>query len=212
MITFLDIETIPANQDKFSQLNKIYRRKRQETSFNSFHRSTSLNGNWGQIICIGLALDTNRAQICTGSEQEILVNFWQLIKDSRLLVGHNIIGFDLPFIFKRSVVNNIEPTLKIDLKNKSSIFDTMREWDGWSNSYTGLDQLASILGFKSSKNGIDGSKVWQYHQAGRDEEIYNYCLADVELTRKIYYRLTFNQDLEKVQDYYLEPNQTMQFK
>lgn len=211
MIAFLDIETIPANQQKKKILTEVYKRKNRDISFERFCRSTSLNGNWGQIICIGVALDEGRPQICTGTEEEILTQFWALVQNAQKLVGHNVLNFDLPFIFKRSVINNVKPTLNLKLKSEDRVYDTMREWDGWTRSFTGLDQLAKILGFKSSKNQIDGSKVWYFYRQGRLETIYNYCLADVELTRKIYYRLTFDDKLEDTTDHYLELNQVMEF-
>ncbi|MEK7184045.1 MAG: ribonuclease H-like domain-containing protein, partial [Patescibacteria group bacterium] len=108
-------------------------------------------------------------------------------------VGHNALDFDLPFIYKRSIVHSVKPSLQLSFEKFqiSPIFDTMRVWDQWSTPATGLDQLARILGLESSKQGIDGSQVYDYYLAGRTDEIYSYCKRDVELTRAIHRRLVF---------------------
>ena len=105
--------------------------------------------------------------------------------------------FDLRFIFKRSIVNGIKPVskhLNLSFARYKSfpIFDTMREWEKWSNSYISLDTLAKVLGLESSKDGgIDGSQVYDFYLAGKHDEIYEYCKRDVELTRKVYRRMRF---------------------
>jgi predicted PolB exonuclease-like 3'-5' exonuclease len=43
--------------------------------------------------------------------------------------------------------------------------------------------------------GIDGSSIYDRFCAGCHQEIADYCMRDVELTREIYYRLTFEQDV-----------------
>ena len=156
-------------------------------------RSTSLSGNWGRILCIGLAFDDQPAQIIHGEEKIILEKFWDLVKNSKLFVGHNALDFDLPFIWKRSVMHNVRPSVALTFERyqTSPIFDTMRIWDQWGTPSTGLDQLARILGLESSKQGIDGSQIHDFFLANRLDEIYDYCKRDVELTRKVYYRLVF---------------------
>ena len=68
----------------------------------------------------------------------------------------------------------------------------MREWSKWESHNISLDTLAKALGLKSSKDGaINGSNVAKAYEEGRLKEIYDYCERDVELTRKIYNRLTF---------------------
>lgn len=195
MIAFLDIETLPASPELESQLQEVYERRRsnRSTSFGDFVRGTSLSGNWGRILCIGIALDDQPVDILTGDEPSILTAFWQLVAHQQLFVGHNALDFDLPFIWKRSVVHGIRPSVQLTFQRyqTSPIFDTMRIWDQWGTPSTGLDQLARILGLESSKQGIDGSQVHDYYLANRLDEIYDYCKRDVELTRNVYHRLTF---------------------
>ena len=133
-----------------------------------------------------------------GNEQEeaqALRDFLALISDFDLdcdeIVGHNIIGFDLPFIYQRCLVNNIpaRPPINLSEYNVRGVFDTMRGWWLGSRNRVGLDDIAWALGIESSKTGeVEGSKVFDLYQAGRLAEIREYNLNDVRVTRKVYER------------------------
>jgi hypothetical protein len=134
-----------------------------------------------------------------GKEQEeaqALRDFLALMSDFNsecdLLVGHNIISFDLPFIFQRCLVNNIAVKPFIDLSEfrVQGVYDTMRGWWLGGRNRVGLDDLAWALGIESSKTGeVEGSKVFELYQAGRLAEIREYNLNDVRVTRKVYERM-----------------------
>ncbi len=192
---FFDIETLPAPAELEATLHDLYAAKPGKSrTFDEYLRGTSLSGNWGRILCLGVGLDKGAVQVLSGPEPQILTRFWELAADATLFVGHNILEFDLPFIGKRSVVAGVKPTREIPLQRYQSsvVFDTMRQWDHWaSHSSTSLHQLALILGLESSKQGIDGSQVYDAYRAGKVQEIYDYCARDVELTRQIYKKLTF---------------------
>ena len=109
------------------------------------------------------------------------------------LVGHNIVGFDLPFIFQRCLVHCISarPFVNLGEYNVRGVFDTMRQWWlGDRRSRVSLDDIAWALGIESSKTAdVEGSKVFDLYQAGKLSEIREYNLNDVRLTRKIYERM-----------------------
>jgi predicted PolB exonuclease-like 3'-5' exonuclease len=69
----------------------------------------------------------------------------------------------------------------------------MREWTKWNTqAYINLDTLAKALGFPSSKGGkVEGKNVAKAFEDGRIKEICEYCEKDVEVTRKIYRRMVF---------------------
>lgn len=204
MNLFFDIETIPADeklkdiavenalQKELKKNNKVGPRTKDY-----LYRLTAISGDFGRIFCIGYAFDDQTIEIISGAEEEILEKWWQVANMADLFVGHNIMDFDLRFIFKRSIVHKIKPAAKhLNLsfaRYKSyPIFDTMREWEKWSSSYVSLDTLAKSLGLQSSKtNDIDGSKVYDFYLKGKYQTIFDYCKRDVELTRKIYKRMTF---------------------
>src|SRR3989454_3917873 len=129
-------------------------------------------------------------------EAQALKDFLALMSDfdpeCDLLVGHNIINFDLPFIFQRCLVNNISVRPFIDLSefHVAGVYDTMRGWWLGGRNRVALDDMAWALGIESSKTGeVEGSKVFDLYQAGRLAEIREYNLNDVRVTRKVYERL-----------------------
>lgn len=190
----LDIETIPAPQHSESALRELYnRRPGRSRSFGDYLRSTSLNGNWGQVLCIGVATNNQEVEILIAEDEpELLVKFWAYVEGATTLIGHNLLEFDLPFLRKRSIIHGIKPSIAMgQLTTSNLVFDTMKEWGSGNYPYTSLHELAVILGITSSKQGIDGSMVYDYWKVGRLEEIYRYCSRDVEVTREIYKRITF---------------------
>ena len=135
-----------------------------------------------------------------GNEQEesqALKDFLALMSDfdpeCDVLVGHNILGFDLPFIFQRCFANNIAVKPFIDLSefHVRGVYDTMRAWWlGDRRSRVSLDDIAWALGLESSKTGeVEGSKVFELYQAGKLAQIREYNLNDVRVTRKVYERM-----------------------
>lgn len=201
---FFDIETIPANEKTKEvaialaeqKMNK-YNSETKSKSKDELYRQTSISGDFGQVFCVGYALNDQQVKVLRGEEKEMLTQWWQVANEADLFIGHNIMDFDLRFLFKRSIVHRVKPTAKhLNLSfaryRNFPIFDTMREWEKWSASFISLDTLAKALGLESSKTeGIDGSKVYDHYLEGKHEEIYKYCARDVELTRKIYKRMAF---------------------
>ncbi|HZE72983.1 MAG TPA: ribonuclease H-like domain-containing protein [Pyrinomonadaceae bacterium] len=130
------------------------------------------------------------------SETQALSEFLQLLNDfdceTDEIVGHNILGFDLPFIFQRCLINNITVRRFVNLGDYSvrGVFDTMRHWWFGDRRRVSLDDIAWALGIESSKTSeVEGSKVFELHQAGRLAEIREYNLNDVRVTRKVYERM-----------------------
>jgi hypothetical protein len=177
-----------------------------DADFDATYRKTSFDGGLGQICCIGYAIDDNAPlAICGGSESDILNLFYQALMDEYKpssqqrpkFIGHNIVNFDLRFMFQRSVMNNVKPPMMIPFAAKpwdESIFDTMTAWAGHGNRVS-LDKLCKIFNIplKGSEIGeeIDGSMVWDFYQAGRIQDIAKYCAGDVDRTRQAYKRMTF---------------------
>ena len=177
-----------------------------DAEFDATYRKTSFDGGLGEICCIGYAIDDKPpVSIYGGSEAIILRQFYEDIigqynpssQQRPTFIGHNIVSFDLRFLFQRSVMNNVKPPMIIPFSAKpwdESIFDTMTAWAGFGNRVS-LDKLCKIFNIplKGSEIGeeIDGSKVWDFYQAGRIADIARYCEGDVERTRQAYKRMTF---------------------
>jgi len=129
-------------------------------------------------------------------EKKALSDFLAFMKnfdpDSDELVGHNIIGFDLPFIFQRCIVHELQARAFVNLAefNVRGVFDTMHRWWLGARRTVSLDDLAWALGIESSKTEeVEGSKVFDLYQAGKLNLIREYNLKDVRVTRQIYERM-----------------------
>ena len=129
-------------------------------------------------------------------EKKALQDFINFMKDFDVdcdeLVGHNILGFDLPFIFQRCLVHSIQarPFVNLGEYNVRGVFDTMHRWWLGARRHVSLDDVAWALGIESSKTAeVEGSKVFDLYQAGKLELIREYNLNDVRVTRKVYERM-----------------------
>lgn len=195
---FLDIETLPA-PDNFQEILRFLhakKKKKKEEDFEQYLLRTSFDGAFGRILCLGYAFDNEEVKILyeQGDEKEILKKFWGIAKTADLFVGHNIMDFDLRFIYQRSVALGVRPTRELSFARYKSepIFDTMKEWVKWApKDDIGLEALALALGLDSPKQGIDGSQVYIFYKNRRIREILDYCKADVETTRAIYKKMRF---------------------
>ncbi len=129
-------------------------------------------------------------------EKQSLLEFLEYMKDfdreTDELVGHNIIGFDLPFIFQRCLAHCISAKPIVDLADYRvrGVFDTMHAWWLGAKRFVSLDDIAWALSIESSKTATaEGSKVFDLYQAGKLAEIREYNLNDVRVTRKVYERM-----------------------
>ncbi len=176
------------------------------------YRKTALDGNLGRLLCIVYTRDFSDGRRlefgCHGwnedsgrfdDEAATLRSFWEMMRGFNpgrdLIVGHNVMEFDLPFIIKRSIINGVRPTVRLSFAKYrcQPIYDTMREWDCWAyKNYTGLEKLAYVLGIPSPKEGdVTGANLYEAYLDGRYEEIYRYCMQDVKATRAVYRRMNF---------------------
>ena len=199
MNLFFDLETIPADgstvdlvREQFERRSRSATSTRREVTFEDYLHGTSLDPNFGQILCIGYAIDDEGGTnvIHGDDERGILEEFWQIAQPATKLIGHNAVAFDVPFLWKRSIMNRVKPSL--DLTDPSLIGDTMLLWDLlMPRKHTSLDLLAKLFGIPTSKSEMSGAEVYDYYRAGKLQAIYDYCARDVEVTRAVYRKLTW---------------------
>lgn len=201
---FLDLETLPPDRDDMSVREKVEGCTEEE------FRRLALDGEYGRLLCVGLIVERDGEIIHRGvlgrdrntgefhlDEVRTLRAFWRLLKefDQRrdLLIGFNILDFDLVFLRQRSYIKRVKPSFDVCMARFRSapVYDVMWEFACWRHRHS-LDALAKVLGLASSKqSGVDGSAVYNLLLAGRHQEIADYCMRDVELTRTIYARMNF---------------------
>jgi predicted PolB exonuclease-like 3'-5' exonuclease len=192
-ILFFDIETVPTEESL--QANGLLETQLQLDEAEVIKR-LSLSAATARILCLAYALEPpadSPVSVLGGDERNILQGFWKLATETNLFVGHNLLDFDLRFIYQRSVIHQIKPSREIPFARfrNEPVFDTMHEWSKWGREHVSLDLLARALSIPSPKENLDGSKVYPYFRAGRLPEICDYCSRDVETVRQVYRRLTF---------------------
>lgn len=178
-------------------------------------RRTSFDGALGQIVCASLAIG-DQAPInlyledWANAESSILRELFRIVSDAYtpssdrkpVFVGHNVVAFDLRFIYQRAALLGIKPPAVIPFAARpwdDSVFDTMVAWAGVGNRVS-LDKLCRAFGLPTKgqeiDDEIDGSKVWDFVQAGRIEDVAIYCGGDVERVRELHRRMTFAYQAE----------------
>lgn len=120
------------------------------------------------------------------------------------IIGHNVIGFDLRFLFQRCVVLRvpIPHWLPVNVKpwDQDLVFDTMVVWGG-HKAYTKMDEICEALDIpkKGSEfdgdEDIDGSKVWSHVRDGKIDVVARYCEGDIQRTRDMHRRMVFDEVL-----------------
>lgn len=133
-------------------------------------------------------------------EPEILQSFSAFVEDRRpALVTYNGRGFDLPVLALRSLHCGVpmawyynERGIRHRYSEEGHI--DLCDWlaDHGASRASSLDALARLIGLPG-KIGIDGSQIHELYEAGRIEEIRNYCLADVAQTALLFLRFRLLQ-------------------
>jgi DNA polymerase elongation subunit (family B) len=166
------------------------------------YEKSSFDGTFSRIVCIGMIFltDSMEAQGAVSwygrNEKGLLQQFWTKVGQIRpaLYITHNGLGFDLPFIKKRSVVHQVKPPLEISLAKfrTEPVYDTMAVWSNWDQrGWAKLDVLARALNVET-KSG-SGKQVAEMWARGQGKEIADYCLQDTYVTYACYCRMNFRE-------------------
>lgn len=213
-ILFFDIETVPETEN-FSDLDvemkelweqKTQYQRRDDFTPEDFYERAGIWAEFGKIVCISVGYFTNKSDIRNfrvtsffGEEMKILKDFSNLLdthfgQAQHVLCGHNAKEFDIPFIARRMIINNIAIPAKLNLFGKKPWeiphLDTLELWKfGDYKNFTSLKLLTKILGIPSSKGDIDGSQVANVFYEDKDiDRIITYCEKDVIAVAQIFLR------------------------
>ncbi len=187
----------PANYKKQETIDKWL-----EDNKESAIAKTSFDGWAGTLCTIGFKVNNDESRVfhrkVGESEKSLLNDFFDYLTQTYgvnfnpLWVAHNI-EFDMHFLYKRMVVNNVRPPIPFPVMPKAwdkHCFCTMHNSTGGKPGGS-LNRISKVLGLGQKTEGIDGSQINQAWLDGRDDEIAEYCRNDVELCKKIYDRLNF---------------------
>ncbi len=213
---FIDIETVSEYPDyeslpdvkkqlwksKSEQLKRnFYSHEHDITEAEIYKAKAGIFAEFSKVVCISMGFLSFehgepvgvRLKSLAGDEEHriledfarILINHYNDPENSRIC-GHNIKEFDIPFLCRRMVVNQIHFPPVLDISGKKPwqtghILDTMDMWRfGDYKNYTSLQLLAGALNIETPKDDIDGSMVGEVYWKDEDiDRIVNYCQKDV---------------------------------
>lgn len=116
------------------------------------------------------------------------------------LCGHNIKGFDVPFLGRRMIYNGIQPSRILQVSDKKPweipFIDTIEifSFGNWASQKSlSLDLLTACLNIDSPKEDISGKEVSEKFWAGEYERIKEYCEKDVLSTVLVLEKICFEE-------------------
>lgn len=181
---------------------------RQDWKDYTWQKYAALYAEFGRIVCLTLGMVVDalpaeamlimRLKTYAGDDERALLKPLFKLLDSgkkKPLCGHNIKGFDLPFICRRAYALRMIPLpdiIQVAGKKPWEIQheDTMELWKfGAFKDTVSLDLLAEMLGLPSPKSEMSGADVREKYYAGLYDEIARYCEADVKTTALVHQRI-----------------------
>ncbi len=224
-ILFLDIETVSEQatyEDLEEHFQELWKHKcrqiarqydepiSEEQASDLYIDKAGIFAEFGKIVCISVGivyrdqegqLGVRLKSFATEDEATLLVEFSSLLNqyysnpNTHYLCGHNIKEFDVPYMCRRIVTNQLPLPQLLDIAGKKPwetkyLLDTLELWKfGDYKHYTSLNLLAAVLKFPTPKSDIDGSKVGRVFWEEKDiERIAHYCEKDVVATVQLFLR------------------------
>lgn len=124
------------------------------------------------------------------NECEMLDAWWAMANQHKSLVGFNIVHFDLPVIFTRSILLGVKPRRMIDTTPwKGDVIDLYQKRFPKGNTDKQrpgkLKSLAKVLGIDVPAGDCDGSQVEQLVQES-PAKLAEYVASDIVVTRALH--------------------------
>ena len=192
--------------------NELNKKTGQEYTLEEYYyEKAPLYAPFGRVVTIVVGrIKDNRIHLKSYSsynEKELLEDFnrdLELVYQSNpktRFVSFNGVGFDTPYLEKRSIINGVKPANLLQESHlepwKVTQLDLAKIWKGNAFYPDSLIAVATALGLPSPKDALDGSQVSTAFYEKRLPEIVTYCLKDVETTIRVYRKLAFLPDLEE---------------
>lgn len=119
------------------------------------------------------------------TEETLLTLFWGTVRNCKSVCGYNILGFDLPTIFVRSILLDVCPSRTFDLKPwGTDVIDLMKKRFPSSGSMK-LKTLAACMGIPIPAGDVDGSQVEELWK-NDPKKLGEYVRSDVDLCAELH--------------------------
>lgn len=150
----------------------------------------------GRLLAIGYcSTDSGRIILDIDDETAMLHRFWLQYKkcrtNHRIMCGHNIAWFDVPFLMRRSWLVGMDvPTTVMDRGRwlDQTFVDTMSMWGAGNRDMVKLDTLAKAFGVGAKPDGVDGSMFSDLLTTDR-EKAEAYLTNDLRMTAGVAERM-----------------------
>jgi len=131
------------------------------------------------------------------AEKKLIQMAWDILSTCDHFVTFNGIGFDVPVLLMRSLINRVKPAVQIStakyrITNHTDCRAVLGNWNNYAKGT--LDFYSRLLLGKTPKGDFDGSQVQDMWDMGLFDEIGKYCEDDCEATFEVF---------ELIQQYYL---------
>lgn len=193
----LDIETVPLPNIMETWYPEWATKKFPEMSPEEIEHQAGLYPEFGMICAIGISDPNGNPTSATAKnlddEKEILLQLDDILAMKETLVGHNLKGFDLPFLAKRYMYHglHVPNTLRVSNMKPWEIphIDTMEKMRFGGGMSMSLRSACFLLGIGDPKLACSGGDVWDLFKKGNFEQIANYVESDVKFTDKLYQKI-----------------------
>ena len=193
----------PAKHVKYGNLKDEAKRaakaaEAEEDYIPGLQSKGGLDARYGRVLLVAAIIDDQEI-FYEGEEHELISQLWGDLEAARrenpcLFINHNMKGFDLPFLIRRSWIHGIEIPTCVAPNGRywpKEVIDTMDLWACTAyQHFIGLDQLGKLLGIGGK---IGSGELFHELYAEDPEAARAYALRDVVLTKEIYNRIGGNQ-------------------
>ena len=210
----IDIETLGDPLESFDEVQQEYLLKFADTESKKEEtvQKLSLYPTTAQIIVVGMLnpdtghgkvlfqsesavdehSDDGAIQFLSGSEADLLQQFWRDLLHYEQFITFNGRGFDCPFLMLRSAILGIQPSRNLmpyrydskihcDLLEQFTFYGALRKFN--------LDFYCKSFGIESPKShGITGLDLRALFGQKRFREIAEYNLGDLKATAELFRR------------------------
>lgn len=198
---FFDIETHRVvnwgDQPRLIQeafVNHYWDSEKYYSTADHFNELAGLHAEFSRVICVVFGFEDPRTgefkttKISGLDEKEILRSctkiFTGLSSSGYYLAGHNIKGYDIPYLTKRYILNRMSVPAYINTYGEKpwegQHLDTMQFWKFGSWGNVSLELVTAAMGIECKTDELGGSNLHEYDIADMPWELLeHYCEEDV---------------------------------